>query len=54
MAVAQTSCSRIEAGHLLWEFAPGASSFNSAVLLFPELRYELSVFNVHEVDGKVY
>ena len=32
MAVAQTSCGRIEAGHLLWEFALGVSSFNSAVL----------------------
>ena len=54
MAVAQTSCGRIEAGHLLWQFAPGASIFNSALLYFPKSRYELSVFKVHEVDGKVY
>jgi len=32
MAVAQTSCGRIEAGDLLWEFAPGASRFNLAGL----------------------
>jgi len=52
MAVTQTLCGRIEAGHLLWKFAAGAVD-SIRPCYFPESRYELLVFKVHEIDGKV-